>query len=117
MRFSTIDEYIGTFPKDIQATLEELRQTIKKAAPDAVETISYQMPAFRLRGNLVYFAAFKNHFGFYPTSSGIEAFKKELSSYETSKGAVRFPMDKPLPLSLIRRIVKYRVKENLAAGR
>ena len=113
----TIDEYISTFPKDVQSILEKLRQTIRKAAPDAEEAISYQMPTFKLRGNLVYFAAFKNHIGFYPTSSGVAAFKKELSSYETSKGAVRFPNDKPLPLSLIRRIVKYRVKENLAAGR
>jgi len=113
LHFSTIDEYIGTFPKDVQNTLRKLRQAIKEAAPDAVEAISYQMPAFRLRGNLVYFAAFKNHIGFYPTSSGIEAFKKELSSYETSKGAIRFPIGKPLPLSLITKIVRYRVKENL----
>ena len=110
----TIDEYISTFPKDVQSILEKLRQTIKRAAPGAVEIISYQMPAFRLRGNLVYFAAFKDHIGFFPTSSGIEAFKKELSSYETSKGTVRFPLNKPLPLALIGRIVKFRAKENLA---
>ena len=113
LRFSTTDEYIGTFPKEVQETLEKLRQTIKKAAPEAVEAISYQMPTFKFHGNLVYFAAFKNHIGFFPTSTGIEAFKKELSSYETAKGTVRFPIDRPLPLSLISRIVKYRVKENL----
>jgi uncharacterized protein YdhG (YjbR/CyaY superfamily) len=111
--FSTIDEYISTFPKDVQETLEKLRQTIKKAAPEAEEAISYQIPTFKFHGNLVYFAAFKNHIGFYPTSTGIEVFKKELSSFETAKGTVRFPIDRPLPLSLISKIVKYRVKENL----
>lgn len=111
--FSTIAEYISTFPKDVQETLEKLRQTVKKAAPEAEEAISYQMPTFKLHGNLVYFAAFKNHIGFYPTSRGIDVFKKELSSCETAKGTVRFPIDKPLPLSLISKIVKYRVKENL----
>ena len=112
-RFNTIDEYIGTFPSNIQDVLQELRQTIRKAAPEAEETISYQIPTFRLNGNLVHFGAFKNHIGFFPTSSGIRAFKKELSRYEVSKGTVRFPMDKPLPLSLVSRIVKFRVKENL----
>jgi uncharacterized protein YdhG (YjbR/CyaY superfamily) len=113
-RFNTIDEYIDTFPKSIQDVLQELRRTIRKAAPEAEEAISYQIPTFRLSGNLVHFAAFKNHIGFFPTSSGIRAFKKELSGYELSKGTVRFPMDKPLPLSLVSRIVKFRVKENLA---
>ena len=112
-RFNTIDEYIGAFPTNIQDVLQELRQTIRKAAPEAEETISYQIPTFRLNGNLVHFGAFKNHIGFFPTSSGIRAFKKELSRYEVSKGTVRFPMDKPLPLSLVSRIVKFRVKENL----
>jgi uncharacterized protein YdhG (YjbR/CyaY superfamily) len=109
-----IDEYISTFPENTQATLQKLRQIIHKAAPDAEEVISYQMPTFRLQGNLVHFAAYKNHIGFYPTPSGIEAFKEELSGYEQSKGAVRFPPDK-VPFNLISRIVKFRVKENLAS--
>ena len=93
--------------------MKKLRQTIRKAAPEAEEVISYQMPAYKLQGMLVYFAAYKNHIGFYPTGSGIFAFKKELSIYECSKGTVRFPLDKPLPLGLIGKIVKFRVKENL----
>jgi uncharacterized protein YdhG (YjbR/CyaY superfamily) len=111
--FTSIDEYIATFPSDIQKILKKLRATIKSAAPKAEEKISYQMPTFYLNGNLVHFAAFKNHIGFYPAPRGIEAFKEELSAYEGSKGAVRFPMDKPLPLALIRKIVKFRVAENL----
>jgi uncharacterized protein YdhG (YjbR/CyaY superfamily) len=111
--FGSTDEYIATFPEDIQKTLEQLRATIKAAAPGAEEKISYQMPAFALKGNLVWFAAFKNHIGFYPMPSGTEAFKKELSIYEGSKGTVRFPIGKPLPLKLISRIVKFRVAENL----
>jgi uncharacterized protein YdhG (YjbR/CyaY superfamily) len=111
--FKTIDEYIAAFPKNIQRILQELRQAIRDSAPKAEETISYQIPAFKLNGNLVYFAAFKNHIGFYPTSSGIEAFKEELCDYEVSKGTVRFPINKPIPLDLIRKIVSYRVKENL----
>jgi uncharacterized protein YdhG (YjbR/CyaY superfamily) len=107
-----IDKYIAGFPKDIQVILEQLRATIKNAAPEAEEVISYQIPAFRYNGMLVYFAAYNNHIGFYPTSSGIEAFKKELSAYEGSKGTIRFPMDKPLPLDLIAKIVEFRVKEN-----
>jgi uncharacterized protein YdhG (YjbR/CyaY superfamily) len=113
-QFQTIDEYIGAFPEDVQRILNELRQTIRKAAPDAEETINYQMPTFTLNGNLVHFAAFKNHIGFYPTPTGIEAFKQELSRYKGAKGSVQFPIDEPLPLPLIRRIVEYRVKENLA---
>ncbi|MDP2038262.1 MAG: DUF1801 domain-containing protein [Ignavibacteria bacterium] len=109
-----IDEYILSFPKDVQAMLESLRQTIRKAAPKAEEVISYQMPAFKQNGVLVYFAAFKNHIGFYPTSSGIAAFKEEISKYKNSKGAVQFPIDKKLPLGLVTKIVKYRVKENLS---
>jgi uncharacterized protein YdhG (YjbR/CyaY superfamily) len=111
--FRSIDEYIATFPAHIQALLEAMRATIRAAAPEAEEKISYQMPTFFLKGNLVHFAAFKNHIGFYPASSGIEAFKAELAVYEGSKGAVRFPLDRPLPLDLIGRIVKVRVAENL----
>lgn len=110
---ASIDEYIALFPKDIQKKLEELRATIKAAAPDAKEKISYQMPTFDLYGNLVHFAAHKNHIGFYPTPSGIDAFKNELSVYEGAKGSVQFPLDKPLPLKLIRKIVKFRVAENV----
>jgi uncharacterized protein YdhG (YjbR/CyaY superfamily) len=110
----TIDEYIASFPKDVQEILERIRRTIREAAPDAQEKISYQMPAFTLKGNLVYFAAFKNHIGFYPIPSGIEQFKEELSAYEQGKGSVQFPLDKPIPYDLISRIVKFRVKENLA---
>src|SRR3990172_9998564 len=112
-QFKTIDEYIGTFPKNVQDRLEKLRRTIREAAPEAVETISYGMPAFNLNNRyLVYFAAWKNHIGLYPMPSGIEAFQKELSPYKAAKGSVRFPMDKPFPFELVKRIVKYRVKEN-----
>jgi uncharacterized protein YdhG (YjbR/CyaY superfamily) len=109
----TIDDYIASFPAAVQAMLRELRNTIKAAAPDAVEKISYQMPAFSQNGILVYFAAHTNHIGFYPTSSGIKTFQKELSNYEVSKGTVRFPLDKPLPMKIISKIVRFRVKENL----
>ena len=113
-QFGTIDEYIKTFPDDVQSILEKMRQTIKEAAPEAVEVISYQMPAFKLNGrDLVYFAAWKDHIGFYPIPSGIEAFKKELSSYKQGKGSVQFPIDKPIPYDLVKKIVKYRVTENL----
>lgn len=108
----TIDEYINAFPEDVQRILNELRQTIRDAAPEAKETINYQMPTFTLNGNLVHFAAFKNHIGFYPTPTGIEAFKEDLSVYKGAKGSVQFPITEPLPLLLIRRIVEYRVKEN-----
>lgn len=110
---STIDEYIAAFPAGVQKKLQEMRAAIKAAAPKASEKISYQMPTFVLNGNLVHFAAFKNHLGFYPVPTGIDKFKKELAAYKTSKGAVQFPLDKPLPLALIRRIVKFRVAENL----
>jgi uncharacterized protein YdhG (YjbR/CyaY superfamily) len=113
VRYVSIDEYIATFPEEIQKKLEEVRATIKTAAPEAKEKISYQIPTFTLYGNLVHFAAYKNHIGFYPTSSGVQAFKHELSQYETSKGAIQFPLDKPLPLDLISKITKYRVAENL----
>lgn len=109
----TIDEYIAGFPQDMQELLEKIRMTIRSAAPDAEETIKYQMPTFMLKGNLVYFAAFKKHIGFYPIPSGMEAFKDELSMYAGGKGSVRFPLDKPIPFDLIRRIVEWRVKENL----
>jgi uncharacterized protein YdhG (YjbR/CyaY superfamily) len=109
-----IDEYIALQPLSIREELEKLRSTIRSAAPKAEEVISYQMPAFKFHGMLVYFATYKNHIGFYPTGSGIAAFKKELVNYKTSKGTVQFPVDKPLPLSLISKIVKFRVKENVA---
>ena len=113
-QFKTMDEYIKTFPKDVQNILEKMRQTIREAAPEVVEAISYQMPTFKLNGkNLVHFAAFKNHIGFYPIPSGIEAFKKELSSYKQGKGSVQFPIEKPIPYDLVKKFVKYRVKENL----
>jgi uncharacterized protein YdhG (YjbR/CyaY superfamily) len=108
-----IDEYISAFPGDVQKRLQEIRTTIQKAAPEAAETINYAIPTFTLNGNLVHFAGFKNHIGFYPAPSGIEAFKKELSVYEGAKGSVQFPLDRPLPLGLVARIVKFRVKENL----
>jgi uncharacterized protein YdhG (YjbR/CyaY superfamily) len=111
--FNSINEYIATFSTDIQTLLESVRSTIKAAAPEATEKISYQMPTFFLKGNLVHFAAFKNHIGFYPTPSGTENFKDELSKYEVSKGAIRFPLDQPMPLELITRIVQFRVDENL----
>lgn len=111
--FASIDEYIATFPEDIQAILQTIRATIHAAAPDATEKISYQMPTFYLKGNVVHFAAFQNHIGFYPAPSGIEAFEAELAQYKTSKGAAQFPLGEPLPLDLIRQIVEYRVVENL----
>jgi uncharacterized protein YdhG (YjbR/CyaY superfamily) len=110
--FTSIDEYIQTFPEDIQKILREIRATIKAAAPDAEEKISYQMPTFFLNGNLIHFAAFKNHIGLYPTPSGTEAFKRELSIYQGAKGSVRLPLDEPMPLKLISKIVKFRVAEN-----
>lgn len=113
----TIDDYIAAYPQDVQTILQELRTTIKKAAPDAQETINYAIPTFTLEGNLVHFAAFKKHIGFYPAPSGITAFKKELAGYVQAKGSVQFPLDKPLPLKLITRIVKFRVKENLAKAK
>jgi len=109
----TTDEYISGFPKETQKILEQLRATIKKAAPKADEVISYGMAAFKLNGMLVWFAAHTNHIGFYPSPSGIEAFKKELSIYKGAKGSVQFPLEKPLPLGLITKIVKFRVTENL----
>jgi uncharacterized protein YdhG (YjbR/CyaY superfamily) len=110
----TIDEYIAGFPPDVQDILQKIRLTIHQAAPEAQEAISYQMPTFKLNGNLVHFAAFKKHIGFYPVPSVIEAFKDELSAYHQGKGSVQFPLDQPIPYDLIRRIVQFRVQENLA---
>jgi uncharacterized protein YdhG (YjbR/CyaY superfamily) len=111
--YRSIDEYIANFPPDRQAKLEAVRAAIHAAAPEAEERISYQMPTFYLKGNLVHFAALKNHIGFYPTPSGIEAFADESSKYKSTKGAMQFPIDQPLPMELISRIVKFRVTENL----
>lgn len=108
----SIDEYILKFPPKIQEILNMLRKVIRESAPDAKEKISYQMPTFVLHGNLVHFAAYKNHIGFYPTPSGINAFKYELSEYKGAKGSVQFPIEKPLPYQLISKIVKFRVDEN-----
>jgi uncharacterized protein YdhG (YjbR/CyaY superfamily) len=110
----TIDQYIAGFPEDVQKILQKIRATIQKAAPDAKEAIKYQMPTFTLNGNLVHFAAFKKHIGFYPVPTGIEKFKNELSVYRTAKGSAQFPLDQPIPYSLITKIVKFRAKENLA---
>ena len=108
-----MDKYITGFPKDVQAILKKIRKTIRKAAPNAEETINYGIPTFTLEGNLVHFAGFKNHVGFYPAPSGIEKFKRELSAYEGAKGSVKFPLDQPIPYNLIGEIVAFRVKENL----
>ncbi len=113
----TIDEYIAGFPPDVQEKLQKVRETVHKAAPGAQETIKYRMPTFLLNGNLVYFAGFKDHIGFYPIPTGIEKFKKELSPYKQGRGSVQFPLDKPMPYGLITRIVKFRVKENLAKAK
>ncbi len=111
---TTIDAYIATFPASTQALLQQMRATITKAAPDAEEAISYGMPTFKLQGNLVHFAGYKNHIGFYPAPSGIVNFAEDLKKYQTSKGAIQFPIDEKLPLALVTKIVKFRVKENLA---
>jgi len=110
----SIDAYISRFPAGIQEILEKIRQTIRKSAPDAHETISYRMPTFVQKGNLIHFAAYGKHIGLYPTPSAIEAFKTELAAYKSSKGAVQFPLDKPIPYALIARIVEYRVRESMA---
>ena len=108
-----VDTYIAAQPEEVRPLLQKLRQTIKKAAPKAEESISYQMPGYKLNGALVYFGSWKNHIGFYPVSSGISKFKKELSAYKVAKGTVQLPLDKPLPVKLISEIVKFRVKENM----
>jgi uncharacterized protein YdhG (YjbR/CyaY superfamily) len=116
-KFKDIDEYIHSFPPDVQKILEQLRKIIHENAPDAEETISYGMPTFKLNGNLVHFAALEHHIGFYPTPSGIEAFEKELAPYKHAKGSVQFPLDKPIPYDLVKRIVQFRVKESLEGGK
>ncbi len=112
IEFKDIDSYIATFPADVQEQLEQVRNAIQSSAPKAEEVISYNMPAFKYHGMLVYFAGYKQHIGFYPTASGIAAFKDELSKYKNAKGSVQFPLDKPMPLALIKKMVKFRVKEN-----
>lgn len=111
--FKDINEFIADFPDDIQIILEKIRATIQKAAPDAKEAIKYGMPTFVLNGNLVHFAAYKNHIGFYPAPTGIDAFIEELAQYRTGKGTIQFPVDKPIPYDLITKVVKFRVEENL----
>ena len=111
----TIDTYIAGYPEDVQAILQQVRRTIRETAPEATEAISYGLPTFKLNGNLVHFGAFKSHIGFYPVPSGMEAFKEELAAYKQGKGSVQFPLDKPMPLDLIRRIVEFRVQESKAA--
>lgn len=111
-KFTKVSEYFAAQPSHIQALLQQVRTTIANAAPGAEEVISYGMPAFRLHGMLVFYAAAKKHIGFYPTPAGIEAFREELAGYKTSKGAIQFPLDEPLPLALIAKIVQFRVKEN-----
>lgn len=111
-----IDDYIATFPADVQLILQKIRQTVQDAAPEATEKISYQMPTFDLDGNLVHFAAYKNHIGFYPVPTGIEAFKEELAGYKQGKGSVQFPLDRPIPYELIAKIVRFRVAENRATA-
>jgi uncharacterized protein YdhG (YjbR/CyaY superfamily) len=116
---TSIDEYIAGFPPEVQEILEKIRATIREAAPEAEETIKYRMPTFTLNGNLVHFAAFKKHIGFYPVPTGIEKFRKELLAYKGGKGSVQFPLDEPIPYNLINSIVRFRTEENLrkAAGK
>ena len=115
--FRNVDKYIGTFPKDVQATLETIRRTVQKAVPEAEEVISYQMPAYKFHGRMLYFSAYKNHYSLFGTTQGVRrAFKKELSRYEGTKGTIRFPLDEPVPVKLIRDIAMYRAKENLGRG-
>ena len=111
-KFTTMAAYIASFPKDVQTILEKIRQTIRKAVPGATETISYQIPTFKLNGgNLVHFAAWKEHIGFYAMPAGNVAFKKELAQYKVAKGSIQFPLDEPIPYDLVTKIVKFRVKE------
>ena len=113
VEFASVDEYIAGFAPEIQELLQKVRRTIREAAPEAKEKISYQLPTFDLHGNLVHFAAFKNHIGFYPGASGVAAFQRELSAYKGAKGSVQFPLGQPIPYELITRIVKFRARENL----
>src|SRR5690554_2063548 len=115
--YKDIDEYIARFPEDIKEKLMRIRKTVRHAAPEAIEKISYQMPTFYLEGNLVHFAAFKSHIGFYPTPSGITSFEDELTPYKRSKGSIIFTLSEPIPYNLIEKIVKFRVKENLEKAR
>lgn len=115
-QIENIDQYISGFPGHVQKLLTQMRTVIRKAAPEAEEAIKYAMPTFRQHGNLVHFAGYQHHIGFYPSSSGIAAFKDELSKYKSSKGAVQFPLDQQLPVALITKIVKFRVKESIAAA-
>ncbi len=110
--YKTIDEYIAAFPPEIQSILSNIREIVRELAPEATEKISYQMPTYYLNGNLVHFAAFQKHIGFYPTPSGIEAFQEELSRYRGAKGSVQFPLNQPIPYDLIRKIVIYRLEES-----
>jgi uncharacterized protein YdhG (YjbR/CyaY superfamily) len=112
-----IDEYIAAFPADVQELLQTMRSTIQKAAPNATEAITYAIPTFKQNGNLVHFAGYKNHIGFYPAPMGIEAFKEETARYEAGKGTLQFPIDKPLPLDLVSRIVKFRIEKNSEKGK
>jgi uncharacterized protein YdhG (YjbR/CyaY superfamily) len=112
--YESIDAYIATFPDEIQTILQKLRQTIQDAAPDAAEAISYQMPTFKLHGNLVHFAAFKKHIGLYPTPSGVDAFEQELAPYKKAKVSIQFPLDQPIPYELVTKIVEYRMQEQQA---
>ncbi len=117
-KFESIDEYIASFPLNVQTKLEELRRVIREAAPKATEAISYGMPAFKLNGNLVYFAGWKSHIGFYGgTGKVVDAFKEDLAGYEVSKGTIKFPLDKPIPVALVQKIVRYRVDENMKKKR
>ena len=109
--YNTINAYIANFPQEVQHQLESIRKVIKETAPDATETINYGIPTFKLKGNLVHFAAYKNHIGFYPAPTGMEAFQKELAGYKTGKGSVQFPLDEPMPLDLITKIVHFRVEQ------
>ena len=109
----TIDEYIGAFAPEVQDLLNEIRQTVKQAAPDADETIKYGMPTFVLNGSLAYFAVFKNHIGFYPVPTGVKEFEKDMAVYKTGRGSIQFPLNKPMPLHLITRMVQYRAAKNL----
>ncbi|SMD45730.1 Uncharacterized conserved protein YdhG, YjbR/CyaY-like superfamily, DUF1801 family [Aquiflexum balticum DSM 16537] len=110
--YESIDDYIKAFPNDIQIILKEIRKTVREAAPEATESINYGIPTFKFAGNLVHFAAYKNHIGFYPAPSGMEEFKKEVATYKTGKGTMQFPLDKPIPYALISAMVQFRVKEN-----
>lgn len=115
--YTTVDEYIANYPDGVQAMLQQVRKAIRQAAPEAVESVSYMMPAYKLNGRpLVYFGGYAHHIGFYAVPTGIAAFKRELAGYKTSKGAVQFPLDEPMPLDLITRMVKYRVRENMEKG-